>query len=118
MTNDFRALPPGLRFLGTFTGGMLLSAIAVYGLAPEFPTLARENRPLENLQVALLLIASLLQVWWANTLGRRSTFERTVAILLAYLCLACASPVPCANSISIASGTRRISKPSRTSCAA
>jgi|LNFM01.1.fsa_nt_gb hypothetical protein len=90
MTNDFRALQPGLRFLGIFTGGMLLSAIAVYGLAPEFPTLAKENRPLENMQVALLLLASLLQVWWANTLGRATAFERTVAVLLAYLCLACA----------------------------
>jgi hypothetical protein len=83
-------ISPRNAFLATVTAALILSAFGVCVFAPELSALVKENQLLENLQVALLLGAALLQLRWVQGLAQSAERSRTLAVLLAYLCLACA----------------------------
>lgn len=76
--------------IAVLAGGMLLTAYSLLTGERIFPDYARENHTLENAQVALLLAAAVLQLWRARFLAGGDGRERTLAILLAFLCVACA----------------------------
>ncbi|MGD9602902.1 MAG: hypothetical protein AB7O21_06765 [Gammaproteobacteria bacterium] len=81
---------PRTRASPLFIVAMGVSAVVVVVAARIFPALADENHTLENLQVALLLCAAAGQVWRAERIRGEQEYQRTLAVLLAFLCLACA----------------------------
>lgn len=79
-----------LLLISVLAGSMLLTAYSLVTGERIFPDYARENHTLENAQVALLLAAAVLQLWRARFLVGGDGRERTIAILLAFLSVACA----------------------------